>query len=261
VRGHFRLWLFWWLLDATVTETVKSDDDDTKIARLCVGVSSWTDGIQLSIQGSVMLIAFEGPIAAGKTTLATLYSEYSGGTLILEEFEKNEFLADFYADKPRWSLPMQLSFALDRNTQWRRFEAQQSTLLIADYSPLKDMIFARTLMGGRELRLFERAVGAVQHENLPADLIVHLDATDEVLLNRIASRGRPYERQIDPAYQNQLRAAYALQLKQSEAPDTLWFDTTELDLGSRAQLSAVYTAIDAARQSLKLKRVTSLRKP
>ncbi len=53
-----------------------------------------------------MLIAFEGPIAAGKTTLATLYSEYSGGTLILEEFEKNEFLADFYADKPRWSLPM-----------------------------------------------------------------------------------------------------------------------------------------------------------
>jgi deoxyadenosine/deoxycytidine kinase len=69
-----------------------------------------------------MLIAFEGPIAAGKTTLATLYSEYSGGALILEEFEKNEFLADFYADKPRWSLPMQLSFALDRNAQWGRFE-------------------------------------------------------------------------------------------------------------------------------------------
>ena len=43
-----------------------------------------------------MLIAFEGPIAAGKTTLATLYSEYAGGTLILEEFEENEFLADFY---------------------------------------------------------------------------------------------------------------------------------------------------------------------
>ncbi len=77
-------------------------------------------------------------------------------------------------------------------------------------------------MDGRELRLFEKAVGAVQHENLPVDLIIHLDATDEVLLNRIASRGRPYERQINAAYQNQLRAAYALELNQNEAPDTLW---------------------------------------
>lgn len=31
-----------------------------------------------------MPIAFQGPIAAGKTTLATLNSEYSGGSLILK---------------------------------------------------------------------------------------------------------------------------------------------------------------------------------
>jgi len=194
-----------------------------------------------------MLIAFEGPIAAGKTTLATLYSAYSAGTLILEEFEKNEFLVDFYADKPRWSLPMQLSFALDRNAQWRRYEDQRSGLLVADYSPLKDSIFARTLMSARELRLFEKTIDAIKYRNLPVDLIVHLDATNPTLLGRIASRGRPFERQIDSTYQDQLRAAYALELKREGAPKTLWLDTTELDLDSEAQLSQVYAAIDSAR--------------
>jgi deoxyguanosine kinase len=153
-----------------------------------------------------MLIAFEGPIAAGKTTLATLYSEYSEGALILEEFEKNEFLVDFYADKPQWSLPMQLSFALDRNAQWGRFENRQSDLLIADYSPLKDRIFARTLMSGRELRLFDRTMRAIAYRSFPVDLVVHVDATNHVLLSRIAFRGRPFERQIDSAYQDRLRA-------------------------------------------------------
>jgi deoxyadenosine/deoxycytidine kinase len=196
-----------------------------------------------------MLIAFEGPVAAGKTTLATLYSVYSGGTLILEEFEKNEFLVDFYADKPRWSLPMQLSFALDRNAQWQQFERCRSDLLIADYSPLKDGIFARTLMHGRELRLFSRTIDAVRHRNLPVDLIVHLDATNPTLLGRIASRGRSYERQIDSAYQDQLRAAYALELKRDGAPNTLWLDTTELDLNSEAELSEVYGSIDSARKN------------
>lgn len=208
-----------------------------------------------------MLIAFEGPIAAGKTTLATLYSEYSGGTLILEEFEKNEFLVDFYSDKRRWSLPMQLSFALDRNAQWYRFNDRQSELLVADYSPLKDGIFAQTLMCGRELRLFEKAMDAIKHRNFPVDLIVHLDATNQTLLDRIASRGRPYERQIDSAYQDRLRAAYALELKRDGAPDTLWLDTTKLDLNSASQVSAVYMAIDSARQHAQERQSISLRRP
>lgn len=195
-----------------------------------------------------MLIAFEGPIAAGKTTMATLYSRYSGGVLILEEFEKNEFLEDFYSDERRWSLPMQLSFAVDRSAQWDRFEDRRSDLLIADYSPFKDRIFARTLMCGRELRLFERTMAAVRRRDLRADLIVHLDATDRILLDRIAARGRIFEKHIDSGYLDRLREAYASELKCDEAPETLWLDTTDLDLGSGAQLLAVYQAIDSASQ-------------
>ena len=55
-------------------------------------------------------IAFEGPIAAGKTTLATLLAAHISSALILEDFEQNEFLADFYSNRDRWSLPMQLWF-------------------------------------------------------------------------------------------------------------------------------------------------------
>ncbi len=57
-------------------------------------------------------IAFEGPIAAGKTTLATLLAKHLSSELLLEEFEGNEFLADFYSNQERWSLPMQLGFFL-----------------------------------------------------------------------------------------------------------------------------------------------------
>jgi deoxyguanosine kinase len=210
---------------------------------------------------TIVLIAFEGPIAAGKTTLATLYSEYCRGTLILEEFENNEFLVDFYADKPRWSLPMQLSFALDRSAQWERFESRRSDILIADYSPLKDGIFARNLLCGRELRLFKKVLDATRYRNLPVDLIVHLDAANATLLDRIACRGRPYERQIDSAYLNQLRSAYAQELRNGGAPNTLWLDTTKLDLKSEAQLSAVYASIDSAKQKALELRLTSPQMP
>jgi len=45
-------------------------------------------------------IAFEGPIAAGKTTLATLLAAHISSDLLLEDFEGNEFLADFYSNRP-----------------------------------------------------------------------------------------------------------------------------------------------------------------
>ncbi len=208
-----------------------------------------------------MLIAFEGPIAAGKTSLAKRYTAHSGGTPILEDFERNEFLADFYTDKPRWALATQLSFALDRNAQWERFRNNESGLLIADYSPLKDSIFARTLLRGRELKLFERTLTAIRYGTPPVDLIVLLDASNPILLDRIASRKRPYERRIDSSYQDQLRAAYAQELRRDNAPNTLWLDTTELDLDSGADLSSVFLAIDAARLKIEEQRLSSFQRP
>src|SRR6202041_343000 len=101
-------------------------------------------------------IAFEGPIASGKTTHATLLAQRLGSTPLLEEFPKNDFLEDFYADKKRWALPMQLSFLALRYPQLRTVVAPLTEAVIIDYSCLKDRAFAELLLVDRELRLYEQ---------------------------------------------------------------------------------------------------------
>src|ERR1700687_1184251 len=78
-------------------------------------------GNRLRLGGLSMqpFIAFEGPIASGKTTHATLLAERVKSKLLLELFAENDFLADFYADNERWALPMQLSFLALRSSQLR----------------------------------------------------------------------------------------------------------------------------------------------
>ncbi|MGB6525823.1 MAG: deoxynucleoside kinase, partial [Candidatus Acidiferrales bacterium] len=60
--------------------------------------------------GNQPYIGFEGPIGAGKTTLAQLLALHLGATLILEDVDGNAFLPDFYADKDRWAFSTQLAF-------------------------------------------------------------------------------------------------------------------------------------------------------
>src|SRR5260370_42212067 len=60
-------------------------------------------------------IGFEGPIGAGKTTLAQLLAGHLGATLVLEQVDDNQFLPDVYDDRQRWALPMQLWFLVARH--------------------------------------------------------------------------------------------------------------------------------------------------
>ena len=53
-------------------------------------------------------IAIEGPIGVGKTSLSKLMSKKLGARLVLEEFEDNPFLPDFYKDPERYSFQTQL---------------------------------------------------------------------------------------------------------------------------------------------------------
>jgi deoxyguanosine kinase len=191
-----------------------------------------------------MLVAFEGPIAAGKTTLAQLYSTHAKCPAVLEEFVGNEFLADFYADKDRWSFQMQLWFLLDRHEQLAKYGRSAAPLLVADYAFIKNEIFARFLLHNRDLRLFERAASALNTILVQPDLFVYLDANDTVLLGRIAGRGREYEKHINEKYLNDLRAAYESNLMSSTERQIVQFDTSTLDLNSKVELDAIFDAID-----------------
>jgi len=192
-------------------------------------------------------IGFEGPIGAGKTTLAQLLALHLGATLILEDVDGNAFLPDFYRDRDRWALGTQMAFLISRYEQLRTIPPLRPRPVVADYTNVKDPIFARALLHDREVEVYERVSAGLDASLFRADLTVYVDARNDVLLERIRRRNRPYEASIDAAYLDALRAAYAVHHNSTGSVRVLRFDTSTLDLSSDSQLNSMYKKIiDAA---------------
>ena len=188
-------------------------------------------------------IGFEGPIGAGKTTLAQLLALHLNATLILEDVDGNAFLPDFYRDKDRWALGTQMAFLISRYEQLRTIPPSRKRPVVADYTQAKDPIFARALLHDREVELYERVSAGLDASIFRPDLTVYVDARNDVLLDRIRRRDRPYERLIDAEYLDALRAAYAHHRNSTGEVRVLSFDTSTLDLGSESQLNSLYKKI------------------
>ena len=157
-----------------------------------------------------MYIAIEGVIGVGKTSLARLLQSAFSAEVLLEVFEENPFLSDFYSDRARYAFQTQIFFLLSRYHQQRRAapEALAKGTLIADYTFAKDALFARINLTGDELELYRRLHDALADKIPRPDLIVYLRAPTDLLMRRIALRGRSYERQMERAYIEDLNRAY-----------------------------------------------------
>lgn len=158
-------------------------------------------------------VAMSGNIGSGKSTLTTLLCQRLGWQPYYEVVDENPYLPDFYADMARWSFHLQVFFLS------RRFRHHQEILrvghaVIQDRTIYEDVeIFARNLylqglMDERDFRayhdLFQTMVGFLR----PPDLVIYLRAPVEVLLERIRTRSRDYERQIPADYLAQLNERY-----------------------------------------------------
>jgi deoxyguanosine kinase len=157
-----------------------------------------------------MYIAIEGAIGVGKTTLSRLLAPRLEAELVLEVFEENPFLADFYADRDAYAFQTQIFFLLSRYHQQGGIPGllEEEKSLIADYTFDKDALFACLNLDGDELDTYYSVHQALA-EKLPVpDLILYLQAETDVLMQRIAHRDRPYERNMDRGYIDSLNQAY-----------------------------------------------------
>ncbi len=158
-----------------------------------------------------MYIAIEGAIGVGKTTLARLLQPSFDAGLLLEVFEENPFLSNFYSDRERYAFQTQIFFLLSRYHQQRRTVTDILSLderLISDYTFEKDALFAQINLEGDELEMYNKVHEALAEKITIPDLIVYLRADTDTLMGRIALRDRTYERSMERAYIEEVNQAY-----------------------------------------------------
>ena len=155
-------------------------------------------------------VAIEGAIGVGKTSLAKLLSDKLGAKLILEKFEDNPFLSEFYDDPERFAFQTQLFFLLQRYQQQQELRQVDMfhNLLISDYMFIKDRLFASLNLDEKEMSLYDSIANMLERNVINPDLIIYLQADTGTLMKNIANRGREFEANISYDYINALNELY-----------------------------------------------------
>lgn len=200
-------------------------------------------------------IAIEGVIGAGKTSLAHLLQQKLNGRLVLEEFEENPFLEDFYRDPEHYAFQTQIFFLLSRYRQQE--EIMQYDLfekrIIADYMFVKDRIFATLNLNEKEMTLYNMLARILEKRVIKPDLAIYLKASTRRLMHNIRKRGRSYERHIKEEYIEALNRLYDEFFWNYSATPLLIINTEKLDfVGSENHLNQILVEISKHRSGKKL---------
>lgn len=175
-------------------------------------------------------IAVEGPIGVGKTSLVDFLANRLEARKVLESVE-NPFLHEFYQDSPGAAFQCQLFFLLNRFRKQQ--ELAQGNLfkqsLVCDYIFAKDKIFAYLNLNDSELMLYEKLYGLLEEQVPHPDLVIYLQARDEILMERIRNREREYEKEISDTYVSELNRAYNYFFFHYNRTPLLVIDTSDID--------------------------------
>ncbi len=176
-------------------------------------------------------IVIEGPIGVGKTSLVNLLAKRFSARKVLEAADENPFLPRFYDEPKRHAFQTQLFFLLSRFRQQEELSQQDlfQQSVVADYLFDRDRIFAYLNLDDNELALYEQVYGLLKARVTVPDVVIYLQASTEVLLERISRRNRAYEKHLSQQYLEDLNQAYNHFFFHYSATPLLVINTTVID--------------------------------
>ena len=186
----------------------------------------------------LQLIAIEGNIGAGKTTLSKMISDDFNAKLVLERFADNPFLPKFYEDQARYAFPLEMSFLADRYQQFMDDTSQFDlfkNFMVSDYDIFKSLIFAKVTLQKEEFNLYRKVFSFMYKEVKKPEIYLYLYQNTERLLANIKKRGRDYEQNIAPEYLEKINRGYLDFIKSNPTQNSIILDVGELDFVSHPE--------------------------
>lgn len=176
-------------------------------------------------------LAVEGPIGVGKTSLVKLLGKKLGAKMVLEEYENNPFLEEFYNDPERFAFQTQLFFLMSRYRQQQDLRQVDMfhNLLITDYMFVKDRLFASLNLDDKELSLYDTVANLLERNVLKPDVVIYLQADTQTLMRNIAKRGRDFESNMSFEYLDALSQVYTEYFFKYQETPLIIINTNNID--------------------------------
>ena len=176
-------------------------------------------------------LAVEGPIGVGKTSLVKLLGKKLGAKMVLEEYENNPFLEDFYNDPERFAFQTQLFFLMNRYRQQQDLRQVDifHNLLITDYMFVKDRLFASLNLDDKELSLYDTVANLLERNVLKPDMVIYLQADTQTLMHNISQRGRDFETNMSFEYLDALSQVYTEYFFKYQETPLIIINTNNID--------------------------------
>lgn len=187
-----------------------------------------------------MMIAIEGTVGCGKTTLGKFLSEYTNIKLY-EELSNDDttiLLDKFYANQERWSFALQVHYLNERFKMIKNINKLSTGIL--DRSIYGDSIFAKMLhedtkMSNEEYNTYKTLLDNMLEHVTPPNLTVYLKCTTDTAVKRIAHRNRGMETDVPMKYWLRLNDKYDQWFDQYNKSEKLCLEVDDFNIYDEKQ--------------------------